>query len=135
MPPPGVYAGTVVGSNKPQDRVQKKLMWKDNNNKLYVLILGNALHYHPSPVIFISITKLGSDHNDTTLSIQTFYSHSSLTWDIRKNSMAFKNGTSNLPELDMFSSFDHLSCLTIHLEDSSMCISKNDHLRLFGYVS
>ena len=52
-----------------------------------------------------------------------------------ESSMAFKHGTSNLVELYIFLSLDPLDCLTTHLKDSSMRLSKQDQLRLFENVS
>ena len=97
--------GVVVGSNKPQDIGREKLVWNDNNNRLHSLTLEDSPRYPLSPMNDISVSKLGVDHNDVTLNMQKFSSYSAFTWDMDESSMVFKNGASNLPELNMRLSF------------------------------
>ena len=51
-----------------------------------------------------------------------------------ERSMAFKYGNYNLPEMNVISYFDPLSCLATRLKDSSMRLSKQDQFRLFEHV-
>ena len=49
--------------------------------------------------------------------------------------MSFKHGPSNLPELNIISSFNPLAFLSTRLKDSSTRLSKQDQLQLFEHTS
>ena len=99
------------------------------------MILEDALCYPRSPVNVISVTKLGFYRDDAILNIQTFSSYSVFTWNKGESSMYFKHGTSNLPELNIISSFNPLTVLSTRLKDSSIRLSNQDQLQLFEHAS
>ena len=49
--------------------------------------------------------------------------------------MHFKHGTSNLPELNIISSFNPLTVLSTRLKDSSIRLHNQDQMQLFDHVS
>ena len=110
-------------------------MHVDDDSNQHAMTLEDGLCYPRSPVNVISVTKLELDRDDAILNTQTFSSYSMFTRNKGESSTHFKHGTSNLPELNIISSFNPLTVLSTRLKDSIIRLSNQDQLQLFEHVS